>query len=119
MKSTTCNVQDDVQKTELLDGLDMLPPVPASIKDEMPNMAAMLQSISGYMGREFVAAMVKASMDLRRAYDSNDFRAASQVYARKDGWIACGESGFQLGVPDAYMKAFANRHRKGFNYGAH
>ena len=113
MKSTSCAVQDDVQETEKLVGLDALPPVPTSIKEQMPDMAAMLQSISGYMGREFVGAMVKASMDLRRAYDADDFRAASQVYARKDGWIAGYESGYQLGVPEGHMKAFAKRHRRG------
>lgn len=111
MNSTTCDVQNDVQHTAMLDGLDALPPVPTSIKDQMPNMAAMLQSIAGYMGREFVEVMVKASMDLRRAYEADDFRAASLIYARKDGWIACCESGFQLGVPEAHMKAFAKRHR--------
>lgn len=119
MNSTTCDVQDDVQYTARLDGLDALPPVPTSIKEQMPNMAATLQGIAGYMGREFVGAMVKASMDLRRAYEADDYPAASQVYARKDGWIACCESGFQLGVPEGHMKAFARRHRNGAADGAH
>lgn len=112
MKTTACDVRNAVQKTETLDGLDVLLPAPASIKEQMPHMAAALQSIAQNMGREFVTAMVRASMDLRAAYDADDYRAASRVYARKDGWISCSEGGCQLGVPEAHMRAFARRHRK-------
>lgn len=112
MESTTYAVQKTVQLTEVLDGLDALPPVPTSIKDQMPGIAGVLQELAANMGREHVAAMVKASIDLRRAYDRDDRSGVSEVYARKEGWVTCAEGGFQLGIPDVHMSAFANRHRK-------
>ena len=112
MKSTTYAVQHAVQQTETLDGLDVLLPMPTSIKEQMPVIAEYLQQLAANMDRDFVGVTVKASIDLRRAYDADDFAAVSAVYARKNGWITCEEGGFQLGVPDAHMAAFAQRHRR-------
>lgn len=111
MESITYAVQDAVQLTEELNGMDKLAPMPASIKDQMPGNAQTLQELAANMGRDFVAAMVKASIDLRKAYDRDDFRVVSEVYARKQGCITALEGGYQLGVPDAHMAAFAKRHR--------
>lgn len=77
----------------------------------MPCIAGFLQQLAANMGREFVAAQVKASIDLRKAYDRDDFAAVSEVYARKQGWVTCTEGGLQLGIPDLHMSAFAKRHR--------
>jgi hypothetical protein len=111
MESITYAVQDAVQLTEELDGMDKLAPMPSSIKDQMPVNAQTLQELATNMGREFVAVMVKASIDLRKAYDRDDRAAVSEVYARGNGWITSIEGGYQLGVPDAHMSAFAKRHR--------
>lgn len=111
MESITYAVQKTVQLTEVLDGLDALPPMPTTIKDQMPCIAGFLQQLAANMGREHVAAQVKASIDLRKAYDRDDFAAVSEVYARKQGWVTCTEGGFQLGIPDLHMSAFAKRHR--------
>jgi hypothetical protein len=111
MESITYAVQNNVQDLKELDGVDGLAPMPTSIKDQMPAIAKFLQDLAANMGRDHVAAMVKASIDLRKAYDRDDFKAVSEVYARKQGWVTCLESGYQLGVPDAQMSAFAKRHR--------
>ena len=111
MESITYAVQNNVQDFKELDGVDALAPMPTSIKDQMPGIAGFLQQLAANMGREFVAAQVKASIDLRKAYDRDDFAAVSEVYARKQGWVTCTEGGFQLGIPDLHMSAFAKRHR--------
>lgn len=113
MKSTACDVHQSVQRTENLDGLPELPAMPTSIKDQMPDLAGLLQQLGANMGREFVQVMVKAATDLRVAYDKDDYRAVRAVYARKAGWIDCQEGLYQLGVPEAHMAAFAKRHRQG------
>ena len=112
MESITYAVQDAVQLTEELDGMDALLPMPSSIKEQMPANAQTLQELASSMGRESVAAMVKASIDLRKAYDRNDRAAVSKVYTRGHGLITSTEGGHQLGVPDAHMSAFAKRHRR-------
>jgi hypothetical protein len=111
MESITYAVQDCVQLTEQLDGLDTLPPMPTSIKDQMPGIASLLQQLSANMGREGIATTVKAAVDLRKAYDRDDYAGVSAVYARNVGWLTRFEAGYQLGVPDAHMVAFAKRHR--------
>jgi hypothetical protein len=111
MESTTCDVQQGVQQTEVMDGLPKLLPIPSSIKVQMPLLAAHLQQLAASMGRECVDLQVRASLDIRAAYDRDDFRAVSRVYARGHGWIASIEGGACLGVPDEYMRAFARRHR--------
>lgn len=113
MRSTTYAVQDDVQLTEQLDGLAALPPVPVSIKEQMPGIAGFLQELAANMGREHVAGLVKASIELRRAYDRDDFRAVGAAYGSGRGWVTCCEAGYQLGVPEIHMAAFAKRHRGG------
>lgn len=47
-------------------GADGLP-VPANIKDQMPRLAAMRQSLAANIGRDAVQLRLKASMDLRNA----------------------------------------------------
>ena len=111
MQSTTYAVQESTQDLKKLDGVDALMPMPTSIKEQMPGIASFLQELAANMGRGHVAAMVKASVDLRKAYDRDDFAAVSEVYSRKHGWVTCLEGGYQLGVPDAQMSAFAKRHR--------
>lgn len=120
MKSTACNVQQNDQdggragrRTENVDGLPDLAPIPASIKDQMPVLASMLQDLSASLGREQVAPLVKAAVDLRRAYDRDDYAGVKAVYDRKDGWVTCAEGGFQMGVPARYIRAFWVRHRRG------
>ena len=110
MESTTCTVQHHGQH---VDGVDGLAPMPTSIKDQMPVLARMLQDLAANMGRESVQLQLKASMDLRRAFDADDYQAVSAVYRRGDGWVSAVENGFCVGVPDAAMKAFAQRHRGG------
>lgn len=111
MESTTCDVQQAVQHTEALDGLPKLLPSPTSIKAQMPLLAAQLQQLAAQMGREFVDLQVRASMDIRAAYDKDDRWAVSAVYRRGHGWISSIEGGACLGVPDEYMRAFVRRHR--------
>jgi len=113
MESTTYAVHQPVHRTESVDGLPALAPVPTSIKDQMPQLAAFLQQLAASMGREHVQAMVQAATALRAAYDRDDFAAVSRAYSRGDGWIEAAEGGFQVGVPKAYMEAFARRHRRG------
>ncbi len=113
MESTTCAVHQLVHRTETADGLPDLAPAPTSIKDQMPELAALLQQLAASMGRDQVQAMVKAATALRVAYDRDDFGAVSQAYARGDGWIDAAEGGCQVGVPKPYMAAFARRHRQG------
>jgi hypothetical protein len=112
MESTTYAVHQSVHRTENVDGLPDLAPAPTSIKEQMPELAALLQQLAASMGCDAVQAMVKAATALRVAYDRDDFGAVSQAYARGDGWIDATEGGCQVGVPKAYMAAFARRHRQ-------
>lgn len=113
MNSTTCDVRDNVRdippRTDVRDGLL---PAPSNIKDQMPGLAKMLQHLSQQLGRESVQLQVKATMDLRKAFDANDYRAVSAVYRRGHGWIYWEEGGYCMGVPEAAMRAFANKHRR-------
>lgn len=79
----------------------------------MPKLAAMLQHLSANMGRESVQNQLKASMDLRRRFDANDYVGVNEVYRRGHGWIDWQEAGYCIGVPKAAMQAFAKRHRGG------
>jgi len=110
MESIAYTGQHTGQQVDVVAGLA---PMPTSIKDQMPILAKMLQDLAGNMGRESVQLQLKASMDLRRAYDADDYKAVSAVYRRGDGWVTAEENGFCVGVPDAVMKAFAHRHRGG------
>jgi hypothetical protein len=109
MESTTCDVQHNGQQVGVVDGLS---PTPTSIKDQMPELAKLLQDLAVNGGRESVQVMLKATMDLRRAYEVDDYAAVCAIYRRGDGWINAQENGFCMGVPDADMKAFAKRHRE-------
>lgn len=108
MESTTCDVRESVRDKK---NADVLPPVPASIKDQMPLLAATLQNLSAQLGRESIQLQLKASLDLRKAFDADDYRAVNAIYRRGHGWIDCQEGGFCIGVPKAAMQAFAKRHR--------
>jgi hypothetical protein len=108
MKSITCNVRDNDRDERVVDGLL---PVPSSIKDQMPLLAAMLQTLSAQLGRDHVQLQLKASIDLRKAFDSDDYRAVSAVYRRGHGWIDWQENGYCIGVPKPAMQAFAQKHR--------
>ncbi len=108
MESTACDVRDNDRDIGVPDGLL---PVPVSIKDSMPELAAMLKSLVEQIGRDAVQLQLKASIDLRRAFDADDYRAVNEVYRRGHGWISCREAGFDIGVPAPAMQAFAQRHR--------
>lgn len=110
MKSTTCNVRDNDRDVCIPDGLG---PIPASIKDQMPELAGMLQSLSNQLGRETVQLQIKASIDLRRAFDADDYTTVNAIYRRGHGWIHWQENGFFIGVPEQAMRDFAKRHRGG------
>jgi hypothetical protein len=109
METTACDVQHDVR---MVDGADGLPPLPRSIKEQMPVLAEWLQHLAGQLGRDHVDRMVRASVDLRRAYDRDDYQAVQEVYRRGHGWIDSTEGGFCIGVPADRMKEFAQRHRE-------
>jgi hypothetical protein len=100
--------QHNGQQVDVVAGLA---PLPTNIKDQMPVLAGLLQKVAVSMGRESINLQIRASMDLRRAYDADDYRGVSAVYRRGHGWINAQENGFCLGVPDAAMKAFVKRHR--------
>jgi hypothetical protein len=108
MESITCNVRENVRDEIQTDGL---PPVPSSIKEQMPLLAAMMQDLSSQLGRESVQLQLQASMDLRKAFDADDYRQVSEIYRRGHGWIDWQEKGYCIGVPAAAMKHFAQRHR--------
>ncbi len=110
MKSTTCDVRDNDRDVTVMDGLL---PVPASIKTQMPGLAEMLKSLVDQIGRDAVQLQLKASIDLRRAFDADDYRAVNEIYRRGHGWIDWQENGFSIGVPAVAMQTFAQRHRGG------
>lgn len=110
METTTCDVQHGVQHPDVPDGL---PPMPTNIKLQMPNLARMLQELAGNIGRDLVQRQLQASVDLRRAFDADDYRAVNAVYRRGDGWVSWSEGGYCVGVPSDVMAAFAKRHRGG------
>ncbi len=112
MNTSTYAVHQTGHHTETVDGLPVLPPAPTSIKDQMPGLATLLQQLSTSMGRPFVQNMLRAAVDLRNCYDHDDYKGVKEVYARQAGWIDCAEGGFQVGVPEAHMAAFAKRHRR-------
>ena len=115
MKSTSYAVHQSVHQPKVVDGMaesGRIGAVPKSIKAEMPVLAGVLQDLEAGMGAQFVAGLVRTAMEIRRAFDADDFRAVSAVYARRAGWINASEGGYQLGVPEADMRAFAARHRK-------
>jgi hypothetical protein len=109
MESTTYDVQQTRPAFNLLDGL---PIQPTNIKEQMPLLAQQLQSLAANVGRESVQRMLKASMDLRAAFDANDYRAVNEVFKRGHGWVAAQENGFCVGVPENAMRDFAKRHRR-------
>jgi hypothetical protein len=108
MESKACDVRDNGQDVDVLDGL---PPMPTSIKAQMPELAAFLQSLAANIGRDRVQLQLKGSVDLRKAYSADDFRAVNGVYRRGHGWVVWQENGFLVGVLADAMAAFAKRHR--------
>jgi len=109
METTSCDVHHHGQQVDVMDGI---PPAPSSIKVQMPELAKYLQDIAAQMGRETVALQVKATVDLRNAFDQDNYRAVNLVYRRGHGWVSWGENGFYFGVPEDAMRAFARRHRE-------
>ena len=109
MNSTSCAVQHHVQDVDVLDGL---PTMPANIKEQMPELAKFLQGLAANIGRDEVQRMLKSSVDLRRAYDSDDYQAVRAVYGRGLGWVTWLENGYLVGVPAVAMATFARRHRE-------
>lgn len=108
MKSITCNVHDKKTDVDVVDGLL---PVPTSIKDQMPLLAQMLQVLSAQLGRDAIQRQLRCSMDLRKAFDADDYQGVRAVYRRGDGWIDWQEAGYCIGVPAQAMQEFAKRHR--------
>ena len=108
METTTYDVHHNDQQPDVMDGL--LPP-PSNIKVQMPGLAAQLQFLAGNLGRESVTLQLKASIDLRKAFDADDYRAVNAIYKRGHGWIDWEEGGYCVGVPKRAMQAFAKRHR--------
>lgn len=117
MESTTSDVQQDVQQFSVVDG-GGLPPAPTSIKEQMPLLAEFLRDLASKYSRDAVGRMVQASVDLRKAYDRDDYQGVREVYQRGCGWIDGIEGGYCLGVPAEAMRTFAQRHRGG-HHGAH
>lgn len=109
MESTACDVHHHDRHVDVV---DVIPPAPTSIKDQMPGLANVLQQLAANMGREFVQKMVKASVELRAAYEADDFQAVNALYRSGSGWLAVAENGYFMGVPESAMKAFALRHRR-------
>ena len=109
MESTACDVH---HRDRQVDVVDVIPPAPTSIKDQMPGLANVLRQLADNMGRDFVQKMVKASVDLRAAYEADDYQAVNCLYRSGTGWLAVEENGYFIGVPEASMKAFAQRHRR-------
>jgi hypothetical protein len=110
METTTCDVQQSVRHVDAVDGLL---PMPTNIKVQMPDLASMLQQLAANVGRDTVQRQLQASVDLRHAYDADDYRAVNAVYRRGDGWVSWSENGYCVGVPSDVMAAFAKRHRGG------
>ena len=108
MESTACNVRDDARDAMVPDGL---PPIPTNIKEQMPELAEMLQRLSVQLGRDSIQLQLKASIDLRRAFDADDYDAVRAVYRRGHGWIDWQENGYCIGVPEWAMRTFAQHHR--------
>lgn len=108
METNSCDGQHHGQQVDVVAGLL---PVPNSIKDQMPVLAGLLQDLAANLGRESVQLQVRASIDLRRAFDADDYAGVSAVYRRGVGWIDAQENGFCVGVPAAAMQAFTKRHR--------
>lgn len=111
METKGCAVQHAVRGLDVVDGL---PPVPSSIKDQMPDLAAFLQSLAANIGRELVQRQLKASVDLRTAFRLDDYAAVREVYRRGHGWVYWEENGYCVGVPAERMAQFARRHRGGW-----
>ena len=109
MESTACDVRDNDRDIDVMDGLL---PVPSSIKGQMPKLAGMLRNLSNQLGRESVQRQLKASVDLRAAFDADDYQAVKSIYRRGHGWIDAQEDGFCVGVPELAMRDFARRHRE-------
>lgn len=110
METTTCDVQHAVLDLDVVDGL---PPVPTSIREQMPDLAAFLQSLAANIGRDHVQLQLKASVDLRLAFRADDYAAVRAVYRRGHGWVHWEERGYCVGVPPDRMAEFARRHRGG------
>ena len=101
MKSITCDVRDNDRDTTTrtdVDGLAALPPTPTNIKEQMPLLAAMLKDLAAQLGRERIQFQLKASMDLRKAFDADDYREVNSIYRRGHGWIDWQEAGFCLSL---------------------
>lgn len=111
MESTTCNVRDNDRDKTTRPDVAGLGPVPSDIKAQMPVLAWMLRNLADQLGRESVQQQLKASVDLRAAFDADDYRGVNAVYRRGHGWIDAEEGGFCVGVPAGVMQAFARRHR--------
>jgi hypothetical protein len=115
METTACAVHQPVQHLDVVDGsgeVDGLAPMPTNIKDQLPGLAAMLQYLATQIGREAVQLQLKASIDLRKAYDADDYRAVNAIYRRGHGWVDCQEAGYCVGVPKQAMQTFALKHRR-------
>lgn len=114
METIACAVHQSVHQVDVVDGLtDGLPPMPTNIKEQMPGLASMLQYLAVQIGRDAVQRQLKASIDLRRAYDADDYQAVNAMYRRGHGWVDCQEGGFCVGVPKQAMQTFALKHRRG------
>lgn len=112
METTTCDVQHAVRDLDVVDGPAALPPMPTSIKVQMPQLSAFLQSLATNIGREHVHRQLQASINLRKAFDADDYQAVRAVYRRGAGWVDWQENGYCVGVPSDSMAAFARRHRE-------
>lgn len=115
MESITCDVRGDVRDMGVPDGLA---PAPSNIRNQMPVLAEYLQVLASQLGREHVDLMVRASVDMRQAFDRDDYAGVREVYRRGHGWIDATESGYCLGVPAEFMRQFARRHREA-RHGTH
>lgn len=87
---------------------------PTDIRAQMPGLAQHLRALVGVLGEDAVRAMVRTAVALRNAVDADDYECVNALFrahAAQTGRVWWREAGYELGVGDAEMHAFAERHR--------
>lgn len=87
---------------------------PTDIRAQMPGLAQHLEALAEVLGLDRVRAMVRTAVALRNAVDTDDFdcvNALFRAHAAQTGRVWWREAGYELGVSDSEMAAFAARHR--------
>lgn len=87
---------------------------PTDIRTQMPGLAQHLEALAAVLGLDRVRAMVRTAVALRNAVNADDFdcvNALFRAHAPQTGRVWWREGGYELGVSDEDMAAFAARHR--------